>query len=242
MDGFYKCTAVLPYITDMPEDTAQNSFYFSSQDGEVDHAAAIAQLGTRVTDFYNGIHAGSANSISDYIGDQVSRNANACSVNVYFHDDTEGPADPWGSPVGVSSWTIGAADAGIPLPAEVAAVMTYHADLTDVPETAPNPTPPPAIIRPASRLRGRLYIGPLQQAAGSESGTNGDLVPSSNFRNTLDAAAQDLFDDNDLDYNWVGASVKDNSFWTVTGGYNDNAFDTQRRRGTAPTSRLSWGT
>lgn len=241
MNGFYKGTAVLPFITNLPEDTAQNSFYMASTDGDADHAAAIAHWSARIIDFYNGIHPGSANSLSDFIGDQVSRSGNACSVNVYFQG-AGGPADPWGSPVGTVSWTMGTADAGIPLPAEVAAVMTYHADLTDVPETAPNPTPPPATIRPAARLRGRIYIGPLQQASGAESGVNGDLVPGSTFRNTMDAAAQDFFGDNTLEYRWFGASITDNAFWEVTGGYNDNAFDTQRRRGTAPTSRLSWGT
>lgn len=240
MEGVYKTVVRLPYQSELPEDLAVNDFYFLGTNAGSDLATDVTSLTTRLLAFYNNIPTGQTKQISDYIGDQVLRTVNACSFSYYFSPDIAPPPTQWGSPDAVVNWTIGPDDNVGVLPAEVAIVASFHGDLTDIPETAANPTPPPAIIRPASRRRGRIYLGPLNTAAGAQGGPNNDLLLST-VSAVVVAAMADLEADND-DLQWVVYSPTGGELHQVVGGYVDNAFDTQRRRGSAATARFSWGT
>lgn len=237
--GVYKVIVQLAPFSGLPEDTIENVFHITSA-GANTVAADVANIATALTSFYNDTNAPATKSISDYIGEQVSRAANACTFLTYYHDVVEIPAN-WGSPVGAPSWTLGASDAATELPAEVAVALSYHGDLTDVPETQANPTPPPNIIRPASRRRGRIFIGPLTTIALFSDPNTKDVIPDSVLRTTLAESAIDLGQDLAANsYLWCVASKADDALYPVVGGYVDYAFDTQRRRGTAPSNRLVW--
>lgn len=236
--GVYKAVAVLPYQSGLPEDVAINDFYFRKETPE-DFDADATALATRLGAFYNSIPSGGTKSLSDYIGVQVSRAANAASFLFYYSPTIIPVAQPWGSPVATRSWTVGVGDTASGYPAEVSATLSYHADLTDVPETQANPTPPPATIRPAARRRGRLYLGPLIPGTGTNEGANQDASITSSIRTHFCRSLEALLDANDA-LSWVVFSPTELAVRDVVGGYVDDAFDTQRRRGTAPEVRTAW--
>lgn len=120
-----------------------------------------------------------------------------------------------------NSFTVGT---GLRLPAEVACVLSFQAT--------------PASGQIQARRRGRIYIGPLDASACQDS--DGDR-PSQSVRDILCEAAERLRDTALADsIPWVVWSETGQSFVGVDEGWVDNSFDTQRRRGEAPTSRQLW--
>lgn len=88
------------------------------------------------------------------------------------------------------------------------------------------------------RGRGRIFLGPL--------GTNamdaqfGAPRPTEAFRIAMTDAAEDVRT-NAADLTWVVISQMDAAAKVVTGGFIDDAFDTIRSRGHAPTTRTTFG-
>jgi hypothetical protein len=236
-DEVFQFVVSLASTTGLPADTTQN----------VLHAGRDAVLGVNdiadglaaVADFFTTLAVGQAENVGDYISESISRAANAHTVTAYSSTDLSG-ATPFGSPVGQTSFTIGAAVAGSPFPEEVAAVISYNANLTDVPVSEPNPSPPPATIRPAQRRRGRMFVGPLQAATGTE--VSGIIRPSPTFRADLCLAFEQMASAfNATDSLYLGVwSRADAEVWQVGEGYVDDAWDTQRRRGVAATTRTTF--
>lgn len=239
--GLLKAQVVMRALTGMAEDSVANTLYFLSgslADPDMPNTAEINEVRDRLIDFYTDVQA-SGSAIGSFIGEQITRDSNAHSIDFYWNEDDE-PAATWGSPIATRSWTLSAVSPGTPFPSEVATVLSFHGDLTDVPQTAPNPTPPPATIRPASRLRGRIYLGPLQNIAGAEDGTTHEIYINTNWRDTLTQAASALLAANDTTWAWCGATKAGEGTFDIVGGWVDNAFDTQRRRGQDATVRTLW--
>jgi hypothetical protein len=109
------------------------------------------------------------------------------------------------------------------LPYEVAACVSYH-----------NGGPGP-------RNRGRIYIGPLVTTAITSGGNNGAPMMATEVLNIFSAAAEALATDPGLECTWVHWSRANAELYPVVGGWVDNAPDTQRRRGIAPSTRTTWG-
>lgn len=88
------------------------------------------------------------------------------------------------------------------------------------------------------RSRGRLYIGPLKATAvdTAQSVTR----PSKALRDSIAAAAENVLGTTE-NVTWCLVSQADAQAKEVTGGWVDDAWDTQRRRGLAPTERVAWG-
>src|SRR4029453_7178488 len=108
------------------------------------------------------------------------------------------------------------------LPEEVAVALTYH-------------TVPP-ITR---RRRGRLYLGPLSgQVIDSSDGAATRI--NDTFTNAVAQRAVAFMNDT-RGGQWFIYSKADNIGRVVTGGFVDEAFDTQRRRGPDAISRVVWG-
>lgn len=239
MGGVAKATVVLARVNGLTEDAVVNSLYFNHDavgDPTSSHWDALA---ARIASFYNDFVGPAIASPSSYISEAISRAALASRID-FFHDVGSTPPALWGSPTAMRSFTLDAATVGESLPAEVAAVLSFHGDLTDIPETAVNPSPPPATIRPAARRRGRIYIGPLNSESSVEDGTSHEASLSSDFQDALLGSASTLLAANDATWVWTIQSVADDDFYQVTGGYVDNAFDTQRRRGGDATLRTPW--
>lgn len=90
---------------------------------------------------------------------------------------------------------------------------------------------------PNSRLRNRVYIGPLHAGA-----IGNDGRPSSSTMTAMIAAGQSLFDaSGSAGWTWVVYSPTEAQSFEITQGWCDNEFDTQRRRGRQATSRSTFG-
>lgn len=230
---------VMPRDSGIPQDASINDFYFFSDVGTPASDDAVANsLQVYLNTFYNDDTTASGISIASRFSNAVSRATDAVQIVVYAKDTLD-PAVDWGPPVEIRDLTFVAAAAAPNLPSETAACLSFHGDLTGVPETADNPTPPPAKIRPAARRRGRVYLGPLIYGAlVDNAGVNYDPLLGSNFVNTVAEHAAGLADDSGGA--WVVYSPTSQAVFPVVGGYVDNALDTQRRRGRGPTSRTSW--
>jgi hypothetical protein len=227
-----RAITVLPSLTGVPRDRHMFGLHFLTSD--TPSAADRTALATTLQEFINVAHNGAGSAISGFLGHSVSRGTDAAEVNLYEKTDLAGSAD-FGSPTLETRFTLGpVVPATTPLPEECAVVVAYHGDLTGVAEES-------GLTRPKARRRGRIYLGPLSNVAGSvEAGTN-RLRVLSGFMTNLAAAM--AFLDTDLaptPYIWSVYSPTAGATYPVVGGWIDDAFDTQRRRGLSPISRTTF--
>ncbi len=89
------------------------------------------------------------------------------------------------------------------------------------------------------RRRGRVYIGPLSDHITMISRAGGDVRPSASARSTLASAAGRLRDRTGPAI-WSTYSTVDGAAVPVVNGWVDDAYDTQRRRGTKALVRTTW--
>lgn len=226
--------AKLAHRSGLPADVVEmtTNIRFPDEPSLLDRVEAIDAY----IDFFNVADPVTTNPLSQLIGEAISRTTDACMVLGYETTDLTGTT-PFGSPTASANFTLGAPTTSSDMPEEVAMVISYNADLTNVPVSIPNPSPPPSTIRPQARRRGRLFVGPLVQAAGAE--------VANIFRPTASAQATlgNLFAIycNDVQASTTGEvavwSRSDADLYPVVGGYVDNAWDTQRRRGPDASSR-----
>lgn len=225
MIGLYVAVVTLRRTSGITDDDINNVFTFVDSAATSDSDVANT-LTTRLTNFYNVINS-AAGKVTDYLSEALSRAAGN-RIDYYFTDDFSG-ATPLGSPVETRSWVLASGSASTPIPSEVCAVVSFHGNLTDIPERDGS-------TRPASRRRGRVFIGPLEQTALVENAVTHEAELNPTCINVLKGAATDLMNLNDH-LAWCVWSKADAAQHPVVGGYVDNAFDTQRRRGNKATTR-----
>lgn len=111
---------------------------------------------------------------------------------------------------------------GDALPTEVALVLSYRADYESG--------------VPAARKRGRIYLGGLQ------AGYNVAGRPTSTLCSNIAKSARDLLvaANSSVSWSWVQYSQTLEVGSAVQAGFVDNAWDTQRRRGTEANDRVTW--
>lgn len=124
------------------------------------------------------------------------------------------------APVLEETFNFTSAPTGNALPEEVACCLSFQGDVSSG--------------IPQARNRGRVFIGPLNVSVSDTSAR-----PSSAFRTALAGAADDLLTASDAAaaWTWVVWSTVLNSSGSITNGWVDNSFDTQRRRGRKPSTR-----
>ena len=217
----------------LSEDAVLKDFAFLAADST---SGTLDGIGDSIAELYNTIPSGATFRLSAFIGDQVARGTNVHTVSFY---DLTGHLDgsPTGSPIGVRPFDFTGGASGDNWPGEVAVKITFYADgWEDVAETAVNPSPPPATIRPRARYRGGIFLGPVTSATAVESG--GIVRPTdTDFIDTLDGA---FFAFQDERADWAVWSRMDEDLKLIAPGglvTYDNAYDTIRHRGVAPTSR-----
>lgn len=218
----YRIQVELPYYTNLPSDVAVNTFHvtclppLSSGD--------LTDVCDAFGEFYTFDHTGSTPPVGECISPVVKRNSGACSVTAYDLADAE-PRPP----LEVRPFTLPAATGTGAIPLEMAACLSMHG------------TFPPGEVR--ARRRGRVFIGPLSTTAINAGTASSMPTINSPLRNALVASAQKLKADivavNPLAY-WSVWSRADNAPVEIVGGWVDDAPDTQRRRGNAPTLRTLW--
>lgn len=238
MAGVLRLVANLPHLSGLPEDNFQNVWH-AEVAGSDPAGADITDACSAVAHFYDTDVGAMADTIGSRMSEVIDRGAGACSVTAYFSNDLTG-VTPFGSPIGAVTFTLPAAISSNQIPEEVAIVVSMNGDLTDVPVTAANPSPPPAIIRPQQRRRGRIFVGPLGLNAGEETASR--FQPAAGFRTDLGLAVKATYNEIVANTPYVLAvwSKADAATYPIVAGYVDNAWDTQRRRGLDASTRTTF--
>jgi hypothetical protein len=221
---------ILASTSGMVKDEVINSFVFltpSTPPSNSDITAAQAAI----IDFYNTVSVTNGITVANFLGTQLSRASNACRLN-YYNLTGHLSGSPHGSPIATNTFTLGAAQSGeTNMPAEVAGVLSYHSDLTDLQQELGS-------TRPAARARGRIFLGPLNTLARTIDGTTHQVTLSGGFRTSVTDAGARLILTSGV--GWAQWSRRNALVLGVVGGYVDDSFDTQRRRGVAATLRTTF--
>jgi hypothetical protein len=217
MPHLVRVDVVLPYITNLPRDVALNTLWWEVADDAT--PTDIEDAANATIALYNTAPTGAPNPISNWLSTMITRDSNGCRLELYNQSDSV-PRSPI-----VIPFTLGAGDNTNTLPLEVAVCGSFAAD------------PESGVAQ--GRLRGRNFYGPLTSNAIT---FHAELPPTVTadlalaitkaqleYRNTLPTAVS-----------WVVWSRTANLAHTVTHGWCDNEFDTQRRRQVAATTRHVW--
>lgn len=206
-------------ISGIAEDRYVNTFYAEGPT-PADDAAYLA-VAVSITRFYSAVAPTATFGVNHYLSNEMSGPGE--TVKIYNMADPHPRA-----PVFTHESDPTFDSPGDNLPGEVAVCLSYAG-------TAVSGLPP-------ARRRGRIFIGPLQVRACETSGDNTvPCRPALIFRQNLVKSAQnlkdELFDGSALV--WSMWSPTSGSMLNIVRVWADNAFDTQRRRGVDPNSRVS---
>lgn len=204
------CRYVLPYTSGLPGDVVVNDFAIQGND--------VGEVPWDILEgFWNAEKPGQGSALHTHLSNLLDRGTDKARIELYVIDLATGKT---GSPVEVQNFTLGAVGANTSGPPEVALCTSYASAV-------------PGGVN-AQRRKGRMFIGPFSNVqAGSK--------PTNNLRTDLAAATENLAAD--LAENGTPMCVwsrADEALFPVTRGWVDDAWDTQRRRGIAPTTRTAW--
>lgn len=211
--AFARAQIVIPYDTGLPEDVITNTIYIGSPDPLIETADNVQPL---IDALYTAIYA-DANVPANYLEWGLAR------VNWYELTDPE-PRVPYTLDLVISPGT----QAASTIPAECSIVLSFHAA--------------PVAGASQARRRGRIYLGGFASGA-LTSVTNGAPRVAPGVIEDIVAAANNFRLDVEVipDYHWSvyspTNSVSGPLFVPIVGGWVDNAWDTQRRRGVPATAR-----
>lgn len=194
----------------LPRDNIVNTFALAQTPGET---PTYADAAARLSTFYTALRLLLSNTLAP------------SGHEVKFYELT----DPQPRlPVAIEPIGIAGATGAIGFPAEVAICASLRAvgyGQSGVPQ---------------GQRRGRIFLGPIAQTVGSI-GTDGYLRVDTGNRGTIATACQDLDSGLAADgWQWCVWSRTANSLYRVTGGWVEDEFDTQRRRGPGPLTRTAW--
>lgn len=229
-------TTKMQPLTGLPEDTYECSLVFDDPAAATPVALATAAA-AKIVDFWNTTPAGRTNGTHHYISDAVSRTINS---HVTCYDLNRGGVahtvvTPMGAPIYDLGFLMGVSGSSLDLPSECAICVSFHGDLTGLASDVPGGAPGPGgDTHPAARVRGRIFVGPLNQNVMS---SGSPTRVGSTVLDDLVASAMKLHSDMP---SWSVWSRKNAHTVPVVGGFVDNAFDTQRRRGEKATGRHTW--
>lgn len=218
----------------LPADIVTSNLHFETIEGDPTADVGLALIG-HVAAAYETIQAPGTVKPSTLLSASLSRAV--MPVGKAYEGDQVGLM---GSPLATAAWAgFSAPVAGSPLPDEVACCLSFRKDYGNVLEVAADgPDADNDPDRPRARQRGRLYFGPLQNAATVLQGT--PAAPASGLINALLGMGVFLANPTnptltDVQAHWVINGK--NGIKEVDTVWVDNAFDTQRRRGRKATTR-----
>lgn len=192
--------------------------------GGVDIGTDIPTLFGLIVAFYNVAAAGSALSISKYLGQQVDTGAGKAQIKAY-DVTTELSGAPHGSPIASFNWTVGTVGGTSPVPSGVAACLSYRAGYAGDVEF--NLT---AHTRPRSSDRGRFYIGPVDGIALMWDPSSRRVKFTSAFLNDCLSSLKQLFTAATPNFTLAVWSRKRAAMKDAAVGEMDDRPDYQRRR------------
>lgn len=202
-------------VSQLAEDKIVNTFHFRVP---VASDAALDIIETRINNFYELVPPGATVDVRNDMGGALLHTTG--HTIKHYNMDLLPPRPPLR--VDPLDYVPNAASS---LPAEVALCLSFRAALV-------------AGLNP-KRRRGRIYVGPY--AIGSAATTGPDSRPASGVTDRLARAGKALMDaSSSTTAEWMVYSEVSNSLALVEHVWVDNAWDTQRRRGAAPSARSSF--
>lgn len=197
--------------TNVPKDRFINTFHFDSTEGSL--TAAATAIGPQLGTFYGSVAYPNPTGMGAYLSQFVLR-----PFKIRYYDMAQAePRVPYEQSFSLGTYPAGAT---FDLPEEVAACLSFHG--------APPIT---------ARRRGRIFLGPLNGFILNDATTTLPARVDSSFRTGACTAMLALAN---ADLGWSVYSQTTDTLVPVTGGWADDAFDTQRRRGPAPSARSTW--
>jgi hypothetical protein len=193
-----------------PENVWVNTWHFS----HIGPPSDFDNVRDMLEDFYTEVPTGTTLSIESFFPDSMF--SPTASVTAYNLADPEPRV-----PVYTSTFAVGPSSADS-LPTEVSLCLSLHAEFVS---GSPN-----------ARRRNRKYLGPFVI------GSNSDGRPGNDLVECVLMSARDLLaaSEASASWDWVTWSPTASQEHEVVGGWVDNAWDTQRRRGLDPTLRGLW--
>jgi hypothetical protein len=227
---------VLPAHSGVARDAIVNTWTFVGTGTAVDVAAAADPL---IQAFYLGTGGdGIANQMTAAIdgSSAVTKWYKLSDTSNTTPDALVGGAGR-GSPILVTPMPyLAGVLGGDPLPSQIAIAMSYHGVHFGLAEHSG------AGPRPAQRLRGRIYFSPLAKTCSTpDSATHAAIVTTGVVSGLVHQATVLMAAGAGLAAEWSLWSRKNNTCYTVVGGFVDNRFDTQRRRAELSTARGTFG-
>lgn len=161
------------------------------------------------------------NNLAVYIASDIT--TSDMRAKVYDMTQSEPRVPAYQGAVG----SMNASSGGAPLPEELAMCLSFKGLFTSG--------------QPNARRRGRIYVGALGNAVLPSSGE--PRRPAAAFVTALAGAGQTLLNASTAatEWTWVVYSPTGNTHIDVIGGWVDNSWDIQRRRGLDPTTRTTFG-
>lgn len=222
-DRLLRAQVTIPMVSNIPADAVVNTFYFDQDDNGIlpDPSESYSSVMSKLTTFYQAI---------DGVVYPATVGSTA-TVRIYDMRDPEPRVVRHTATIALTP------SAGGSYPGEVAICLSFAAT--------------PTSGTPAARLRGRVYLGPVTTTAGATEANH--VMVASATRTAIANAASALATPTDpggdpvSSLSWAIYSPTldsvgsiDDAFNDVQSGWIDNAFDTQRRRGTKATARTTW--
>jgi hypothetical protein len=225
----------------LPEDRFVNTFALITG-GDHSSAGALAALHTAFFNLYNAATPTTGKALAYYLSAMIDRDPGLMSIQSY---DITGLLDgsPHGSPIHATTHELVDGALGNTLPAEVALCVTLEAQGRSAqPVETPDGVDDNFVSdRPRQRYTGRIYLGPFSSVAANAATTS--TVPHSDLITTAGEAFSALktalagIVTGGVTWKLGVWSRADASIRNVEAVSIDNAWDTQRRRGLAATTR-----
>lgn len=224
---------VLPPKSGLVKDSIVNTFTFRTEAGL--DATLHNAIDGAIHGFYNLAHPGATDPIGQYIGAEVARQP---ITTKHYEVSTTLSGTPAGSPIWQGSLAALPAVGFPSMPAQVSICLSFHSAFASDVEFGPGG------IRPRSRDRGRVYLGPMVIQVGTtleEDSTTGEVRPPDAFKNLICQNAVGAFSGvlagTDA-VEWCVWSRKAARVSPVEAVSVDDVFDTQRRRAPKPRSKI----
>lgn len=232
--------AILKHDDNLPRDSVVNTFAFAGVDTDVKQEMIFDEI----VRFYNVAVGGPAFSIASRMSSALNGGINQCELRMYdiagklgldvTRADEDHPLGrPFiiGSPVATRLWTLGPLAVDVPLPSEAALCITTEGiDWDEFPVEGAGG------VRPRSRRRGRLFLGPW--GTGANENNAGVSRPLGDLRDVCLASAARLQASVGLTGPAWGVWSRANAVVTPIESISSaNDWDTIRSRGERATGR-----
>lgn len=207
MPDIYRAQVVMQDSSGLPEDVYVNNLYFRNDFVGGSQADVANAIASVLDAAYGQANGTSPNPLSVFLS------ANISSVLYKVYDLGQAtPRYPVVEPI-EASWT---GSPGARIVQEAAICLSFKGG-------------------PGPSERGRIYLGPLNDAAASQAGNY--IRPTTGFIDAALEAAVNIINTSE-NVTWVVASPTTGGTTVITEAWVDNAMDTVRSRGAASTTRF----